>query len=337
MIMIPPGFAARPLTLEDAPACADIMNAITASLGIDEGVQAESLRLEWQEPGFDLARSSLGIVDDKGALAGFATFWATAEIPVRPSFGWAVRPAYFEAELERYLLRWVENKGAEVIDRCPPDARIGLRSGLHEGYRFGENALAAGGFALCRTFYDMEIALRARPAPPVFPAGIYLRQYQTEDDLPLLVDTIRDSFSDHFGYLEEPFEKDLQVFRHWVQNNPHFDPDLVHLAVAEATGQVVGCLIGLTQDYRQAEAGFIDTVGVRRAFRRRGLATALLQHSFAQFWDRGKRSVRLDVDGENLTNAVALYERVGMRIFRRYVVYEKVLRDGVELAKMALD
>ena len=129
--------------------------------------------------------------------------------------------------------------------------------------------------------------------------------------------------------------RDLEVFRHWLDNDPYFDPELVIFPVDEATGEVVGCLLGLTQDFRDPEAGYVDTVGVRRSHRRRGLASAMLQHSFAAFWDRGKRLVHLDVDGQSLTNAVALYERVGMRVYQRYNVYEKVLRDGVELARVA--
>lgn len=35
--------------------------------------------------------------------------------------------------------------------------------------------------------------------------------------------------------------------------------------------------------------------------------------------------VRLAVDAENLTAAVALYERVGMRAVRRYDIFEKRL------------
>ena len=183
----------------------------------------------------------------------------------------------------------------------------------------------------------MEIKLTERPCPPPYPAGIVTRPYCHETDLPLLVDVVRDAFADHHGFIEESFEKDLEVFRHWLDNDPYFEPELVIFPVDSATGQVVGCLLGLTQDFRDPEAGYVDTVGVRRAYRRRGLASAMLQHSFAMFWDRGKRLVHLDVDGQSLTNAVALYERVGMHVYQRYNVYEKVLREGVELAKVTPD
>ena len=329
-------FVKRSLTLRDAQAYVDTVNAIAQHIGIGDRIQAESVLLEWQEPGFDLGSCSLGIFSGT-VLAGYATFWATAETPVRPGLHWGVHPDFRADQLECLLLPWGEAQAEGVMRRCPPEARISLRSGAHKGHAFAEEALERAGFRESRSFYDMEIAMTERPSPPQFPPGIELLPYCHERDLPLLVDVVRDAFSDHFGYIEEPFEKDLAMFRHWLENDPYFDPEMVLFPADASSGKVVGCLIGLTHDYRDPEAGFVDTVGVRRAYRRRGLATAMLQNSFAMFWDRGKKKVHLDVDGESLTNAVALYERAGMRVYRRYAVYEKVLREGVELAKVALE
>ena len=105
------------------------------------------------------------------------------------------------------------SKRKGVIPRCPPEARFSLRSGAHKGHAFAEAALQGAGFHESRSFYDMEIAMTERPTPTPFPAGIKLRPYCHERDLPLLVDVVRDAFSDHFGYIEEPFEKDLALFR----------------------------------------------------------------------------------------------------------------------------
>ena len=327
----------RPLSLDDVERYVETQNAISASIGVKERIGREIVLLEWQEPGFDLLDASIAYVDCDGVLAGFGTFRATAEKPVRPGVHWGVHPAYLGSKLERELLAWADAKAGQVIPRCPSEARISLQSGARQGHVFAESALQAAGYSVCRSFYDMEIKLTERPSPPPWPEGIVTRPYCHETDLPVLVDVVRDAFSDHFGFIEESFEKDLELFRHWLDNDPYFAPELVIFPVDSATGQVVGCLFGLTRDFRDPEAGYIDTVGVRRGYRRRGLATAMLQHSFAAFWDRDKRLVHLDVDGQSLTNAVALYERVGMYVYQRYNVYEKVLRDGVELAKVAAE
>ena len=48
-------------------------------------------------------------------------------------------------------------------------------------------------------------------------------------------------------------------------------------------------------------------------------------HAFGEFHRRGMTRVGLDVDAENLTGAVRLYERAGMRIVKRRDTYEKLL------------
>ena len=329
------GFNIRPLSLDDIERYVDTENAIATFVDVKDRIGSEIVLLEWQEPGFNIADSSIAYFDSDGLLAGYATFWATAEKPVRPGVHWGVHPAYHTRKLERKLLGWADAQASAVIPRCPPEARISLQTGARQGYAFAERALEAAGYSVRRSYFDMEIEMKERPSPPPFPNGIVTRAYRHEADLPRLVDVVRDAFSDHFGFIEESFERDLEVFSHWLDNDPYFDPELVIFPVDQATGEVVGCLLGLTQDFRDPEAGYVDTVGVRRSHRRRGLASAMLQHSFAAFWDRGKRLVHLDVDGQSLTNAVALYERVGMRVYQRFNVYEKVLRDGTELAKVA--
>ena len=183
----------------------------------------------------------------------------------------------------------------------------------------------------------MQITLTQRPTVPQLPAGFAYRQYRHEDDLPLLTQTVLDAFSDHFGYVKQPFAKELAEFRHWLNNDPHFDPSLVLLVVDKPLDVIAGSLIGLKEDPNRPCVGYVDMIGVRRAYRRRGLAQTMLYKTFAEFWDRGLRTVGLDVDGESLTNAVALYERVGMQIHSSYMSYERVLREGVELGKMELD
>ena len=48
-----------------------------------------------------------------------------------------------------------------------------------------------------------------------------------------------------------------------------------------------------------------------------------LRGCVAEFWRRGTTRVTLDVDSENATGAVALYERVGMHVEACGVAFEK--------------
>ena len=316
----------RPLSFDDAREYASTATAIAKQAGTDERFAADDTLIMWREPRFDLARSSLGMFSDDGILAGYVIVWAVSERPVRPWVDWGVHPDFQGHHLSQRLLDWAEERAGEIVERCPPDARVRLQTGTPAGFDFAERALAQAGYAPDRTYFDMRITMDGRPQVPDFPAGITLRAYRHEEDLPLFVDVFRNSFADHYGYVEEPFDDDVAAFRHWFNSDKNFDPRLVVLAVDEA-GLAVGCLVAMKESPRQPGIGFVDIVGVRRGYRRRGLAQAMLCHSFAGYWDRGMSTVGLEVDGSSLTNAVALYEKVGMHVpSELYILREDAAR-----------
>jgi len=76
-------------------------------------------------------------------------------------------------------------------------------------------------------------------------------------------------------------------------------------------------------DPERSGGGWIGAIGVRPAWRGRGLAKALLLHSFREFHRRGKRRVGLGVDAQNATDATRLYESIGMVVDSEQVVWEK--------------
>lgn len=331
------GCVYRSLGMEDARRCAAISTAVAACAGADELIQSRDLLTEWTEPGFCLAESSLGIVNGGGRLIGYAVFFATEDPPVRPWFNWAVDPVCQRGDISPRLLAWAIEKGRAVVAKCPPEARVSLWSGAYRGYCADEDALRAAGFAQQRVWHEMRIDMTESPAPKDLPPGFVSRPYRHDEDLPILVDLVRDAFSDHFGHIEQSFDRDLERFRHWLEGSCYFETDNVMLAEREATGIVAGSVLPMTEHFRRPGLGYIDTVGVRKAYRRRGLASAMLRKCFADYWDRGITSVCLEVDGDSLTNAVALYERVGMHVHSSFDAYELLLRDGVELAKVAME
>ena len=330
-------FTCRPLTCDDAAEFARVCTAISRCAGPGDLHRADDEKARWSEPRFSLEESSLGIFARDGVLSAFVILWATEEAPVHPWLSWGVNPDYQAHGLSPRLFNWVDEQMPSVLERCPAEARVSVRAGTVAGYKFGEDALAAAGYQPIRAFYDMRIEMSAKPKAVELPAGFIVKPYRHDADLPTLVQVVRDSFEDHFGHVDRPFEHDLEEFRHWIDNLRTFDPELVLMAYAAATGEIAGCLLGLTEEPHHADIGYIDVVGVRRAYRKRGLASALLRRSFAQYWDRGKRVVNLGVDADSLTNAVALYERVGMRVHQKYPLYDKLVRDGVELERDGID
>lgn len=84
------------------------------------------------------------------------------------------------------------------------------------------------------------------------------------------------------------------------------------------------------------EMGYVGTLGVRRAWRKRGVGLALLRHSFGEFQRRGKPRAALHVDASNLTGALRLYESAGMHVHLASDMYEKEIRPGMEISVKSL-
>ena len=103
-----------------------------------------------------------------------------------------------------------------------------------------------------------------------------------------------------------PFEewRELRLVK-----DPDFDPTLWFVV---RDGDEIAAVMRNEPD--RSGAGFVGAIGVRKPWRKRGIALALLYHAFGEFYRRGKRRVALGVDAENPTGATRLYERAGMQV-----------------------
>ena len=106
-----------------------------------------------------------------------------------------------------------------------------------------------------------------------------------------------------------------------------FRPDL---SFAILDGQEVAAFSMNRFDTSQAErtgfkAGWIGSLGTRRAWRQRGLASALLAASMRAFRAAGLEYAGLGVDTQNPTGALGLYEGLGFKPYARSIRFQKTL------------
>jgi mycothiol synthase len=203
-----------------------------------------------------------------------------------------------------------------AVGHAAPGALIrGTVSSLDEPLR---RLYEKAGYRLIRHQLEMRVALEAAPVQPEWPEGISLRTFVSEDEQRLF-DADMEAFEDHWEFVRVPFDE----WRAWLVDHPRFDPSLWFL-IEEGPELVGFCLCGGHRSGNPA-FGHVVVLGVRRPWRRRGLGLALLRHALGEFHRRGMTRVDLDVDAENLTGAVRLYERAGMRIVKRRDTYEKPL------------
>jgi mycothiol synthase len=336
---LPEDYVLRGATLDDLPEAVEMFNAVSQqTLGVSE-FNVETYRPEWAVPILNLPEYVKVVRTMAGQLVGCVEVWDLFEPHTRVN-GWIkVHPEHQSHGIEAALLRFAEDKARQsAVPRAPAEARVSLIGWVHDREQATNTAHAQAGFNLVRHSYHMHIELNAAPPTPVWPDGITLRSFVPGQDEAIVAWVDREAFRDHWGFVERPFEDDVNMIRHWMQG-PDFDPAVWLMAMApdEKGGErCAGISLNRTQADGDAEMGWVGSLGVLREYRHQGLATALLHHSFGEFYRRGKKRVGLGVDAQNLTGALRLYERVGMHVARKYNTYEKELRPGVELSTQGI-
>lgn len=169
-----------------------------------------------------------------------------------------------------------------------------------------------------------------------WPENIKIRTFaDLKGDLRQVYRAVDDAFRDHWGYVEQPEDETLKRWQHFIENNKEYDPSLWFLAMdGDEIAGLSLCKPHMTDD---PQMGWVNTLGVRRPWRRQGLAMALLHHTFAEFQERGQQRVGLGVDAGSLTGATRLYEKAGMHVEREYLDFTKLLRPGKDISRQTLD
>ncbi len=332
---LPSGYSQRSCTLADAAVLADVCNCWSrAVLGVNTEDEASFLSL-FQAPGFSLEQDTLLVQDQNQQPVGYAEIYDLNEPHVRMMAYGFVHPSHHNLGIGSFLVDWMVERANRGMPRAPQGARVVLTEYLPIQEQAGAKILLRKGFQAVRAGFLMRIELAGPPAAPSLPAGITIRPICLETEFEAAVRVVRQSFRDHYGFVEEPFENSLERWRHITSHDPHFDPKLWFLALDG--DQVCGVCYCTPHTEEDPEMGWVQTLGVLREWRGRGVGLALLQTAFAAFYQLGMHRVGLGVDGESLTGATHLYEKAGMRVYREHRAYEIELRPGLELSTQTLD
>jgi mycothiol synthase len=220
--------------------------------------------------------------------------------------------------------RTLDSEVAPVLVAAAEEhARAQGEKGLLRGYVQGDEpelrgAYDAAGWRPIRYSFQMRIELDREVPEPLWPDGLAPRSVR-EGEEERVYEAHMESFADHWDFRRQSFDE----WSRYTTDSHRFDPSLWWLV--DDGDELAAISLNSWHFSGDPQFGWIHVLGVRPAWRRRGLATALLRHSFRDFKDRGATRVGLGVDGENTTGAVRLYENVGMRQVRRNDTFEKKL------------
>ena len=304
-----PELVVRAPAPRDAAAIAEVLNSHAAATGRRADETAERVErwfeLEDLDPALDMFLAVEG-----GKIVGYADVSASGDNHEVVNVDLRVPPGG-EPVVER-LLDEVERRAGELGDPGVP-----IRAYANEGDDTYRAALSRRRFEVVRSSFTMEIDLEATTDEPVWPEGLRSRPFRRGEER-AVYDAYVEAFADHWGFVAESFAD-------WCTWNLGPDRDTNLWRLVEDRGEIAALCMSVPSRGDDRTVGWVGVLAVRRAWRRRGLARALLLESFGLFRSIGRRRAGLGVDSENTTGAIALYEGVGMRATGRSDTWERVL------------
>lgn len=329
--MSEPTFQLHPATQDDKQTLVDLVrSADVESIGASNYDLGE-VDYMYTMTGFDAGRD-IRIARDavSGQAVGFGMVFAIRAVPVRPwGWGWT-HPDHRNRGVGSALVEWMLERAKFSETLVPPEARIVLEVGASENIPSAYELLASHGFVTERAAYTMKIDFETAPEAPELPDGLRLVTFAERPDVELFARARKAGFADHRGAVDEPIEAVIERTRKDTESGD-FNPNLWFLAMDG--DEPAGLAYNSFEDDEYPDVGYVASLAVLPAYRKRGLAYALLKRSFVALHALGRQSVTLGVDGSSLTGAVRLYERAGMYIRHRTFVYEREVRAGVEISK----
>jgi len=337
IVELPEGFTARGARIEDVEPALVLYNRWSRSvIGRDEITDAQAIRNEWASPNFDPAEDIRLVFAPNGQMVGYIEVWTTSKPLVHPWMWGRVDPDYEDLGIGTWPMQWAAQRALRELPNVAAELRFAPRVGTFREAEKPKRLFEELGYRHIRSSYHMLIEMDAPVLEPVWPEGITLRTFNPETDAEAAYHAMEDSFRDHFGFVEQPFEEGFQRFRHFVLDAQNFDPTLLFLAVDERSGEIAGINICQLHAFDDPDKSWVGTLGVVRPWRKHGIGLALLRHSFNEFYRRGQRKAGLGVDAQNLTGALRLYESAGMHVEQAFDQYEKELRPGMEISVQSL-
>lgn len=300
-----------------------MVSVIEASKAIDRLQRTDSIaemariysNLTNSDPSTDMLFAEV-----KGRVAGYTRvmWWDEVEDLRRYwAFGF-VRPEFRRYGLGTAMLRWNERRIASIAAGHPASIPKFVQVIASDTEPGAAALYLAEGYQPFVHDADMvRPHLDDIPELPL-PAGLALRTPEPAE-MRKVWDADREAFRDH------PEASDnYTTFDKWL-TEPNRDPSLWRVAWAgdEIAGQVHTYIDAAENAEYQRRRGYTEEISVRRAWRRQGLARALLCSSLRALRERGMEEAALGVMIDNPTGAVQLYESLGFAIVKRYTSYQK--------------
>ncbi len=315
------GLRWRPLSTADAPAIAALFARTEQFDNVPFRTTLEEAFEFVAGARKDPLRNTLGGFDAEGQLRAqaFVHLSAGDGRTVRAFLDGGVDPTWRRRGIGSALFAWQTARARQLLASTGREVPGRIATYIEEGLDDKAAIVSASGFVPRRYYTDMRRDL-SLPIPDVsLRDGLVLVPWTPERD-----DAVRhahnEAFSDDWGSAPHTPES-------WVEGRSAFAPQwsFVVLDRSNDRSPVAGYL--LSERYEQDwpslgySEGYIDVLGVRRAWRGKRVATVLLTAAMRAYAADGIQFAGLGVDTDNPSGAVGIFAALGFEPTRGSAMY----------------
>ncbi|HET9417004.1 MAG TPA: GNAT family N-acetyltransferase [Candidatus Limnocylindria bacterium] len=301
-----------------------VHQAVAAANGIDEAITLEQFDISYANHYNCDHERDIVLAEVNGTLVAYSrVFWQDLVDGGRSyeNFGF-VHPDWRRRGIGTALHRHNEARLREIAStHAGVEPKVFSSEGADRDVG-NDLLLRNDGYEAARYFYEMVVEpLDGIVAPPM-PEGIELRPV-TRDQYRQIWDAEAEAFRDHWGEAE------------WTEENWHeFEEDPTNAdsslwRVGWDGDEIAGVIRTVVPVEENARHGrnrvYVAGVSVRRRWRRRGLARALLASSLVASRESGHGGAGLGVDSDSPTGATNLYRSLGFEPVKTFTAWRKPL------------
>lgn len=316
------GYTFRALDQDsDFPGMVDVINAECRADDLGDSTDLASMENEYRNAvNCDLDRDV--IVAERGSrIMGYtrATWWQVVDGPRLHAVFAKAHPDARADGLTEALLEWSEARSREMA------IADGATEAQYEGWAEVDrqphlcDLYTRRGYRVDTYGADMVRSPLVNIGPVELPDGVEIRPAES-DQIRTIWEADVEAFRDHYGF-SQPTEADYERFL----GAPHRDETL--WKVAWHGDEVVGQVKSYIDEDENREfgrrRGYTEDIATAREWRKRGIATALINASLAELATRGMTEAALAVHTENPTGALRLYESLGYKRTHLHATYRK--------------
>ncbi len=318
------GLTVRAYRQGDAAAVTELITRSDIADDVPWRVSVEEIEswLSRRNEKFDPTRDMRMVETDGRPVAYWEVEWVDTTDGLREyRIGCAVDPDWRGKGIGAWMLREAEAYARERAHALPSDRQHFYGNWQPDTAASSIRLVKRHGYEPVRYFFDMVRPTLDGIVEHPMPDGLELRLVGDDNDLHLqLWNADVEAFQDHWG----GFDGSPDRLAEW-KRDPKWDPSL--FVVAWDGDEIAGGVLNEISETENAafnrRRGWLASVFVRRPWRRRGLARALVARSLVVFRERGMTSAGLGVDAANPSGALRLYEEAGFEPEFRSAAYRK--------------